>query len=81
MLVIQPSNGTIFKNDSASTTLTARLYQGGTELDTTGSYTYRWTRKLKDGTADTAFSATGKSITVSAADVDDRSMYQVSVTF
>ena len=81
MIVIDPSNGSMFKTKSQSTTLTCRIYQGGVELDTGGSYSYVWTRTLKDGTVDSSFSRTGKSITVSTDEVDDRSKYKCTVTF
>lgn len=77
---ILTSAGSVFKNSSGTTTLTAYVTQGGVELDPTGTlYTYKWTRNLKDGTTDSAFSATGKTITVTADQVDQKADYEVEV--
>lgn len=81
-IVILPSNGNVFKNSTGTTTLTARIYQGDSELDSAGtSFTYTWKRWLKNGTQDTSFSATGKTITVTAAQVDEKSDYEVTVSW
>ena len=82
MIVILTSNGSVFKNSSGTTTLTARIYQGATELDSAGtSFTYSWQRWLKNGTRDTTFSGSGKTITVSASNVDEKSDYEVTVSW
>ena len=81
MIVIEPSNGTMFKTKGATTVLRCRIFQGGTEIDSAGSKTYAWSRKLKDGTTDSSFSASGKQITVSTDNVDDRATYTCTVTF
>ena len=80
-ITIDASNGTVFKNDGETTVLTCRLYRGGTELDTQGSYTYNWARYWSDGTQDPSFGETGKSITVNEADITDRASYKCFVTF
>lgn len=64
-----------FKNGTGSQSMTAKLYQNGTEIDTagTGGYTYSWSLYKQDGTKDTVFGTkTGKTITVNATDVDVR---------
>lgn len=67
---ITSSNGTVFKNNSGSTVLTAHVYVGGVEQSITdagvcGSYgTVKW---YKAGVTDPV--ATGKTYTISAADV------------
>lgn len=79
-IVILTSAGSVFKNSSGNTTLTVRIYQGDSELDAAGTaFTYKWTRYLKNGNKDTSFSATGKSITVTAAQVDEKADYEVEV--
>ena len=72
--VIFSTGGTIFKNGEGSTTLTAKIYRGETEIDTGGTqYQYvweKWTEGVKDN-----WSAKGKSIDV------DYNHVNVSTTF
>lgn len=65
--MISTDNGTTFKNNEGSTTLTASVRDGVT--DVTDKFTISWS---KDGTD----LATGKSITVDAADVDGKALYR-----
>lgn len=65
--MISTDNGTTFKNNTGSTTLTASVRDGVT--DVTDKFTIVWS---KDG----ADLATGKSITVNAADVDGKALYR-----
>lgn len=65
------TNGTIFKNGEGETTLTAKVLDG--TKDITDSQTIKW---LKDGTE----ISTGKSITISAEDVDGRAVYRYEAT-
>ena len=65
--MISTDNGTTFKNNTGSTTLTASVRDGVT--DVTDKFTIVWS---KDGTE----LATGKSITVNAADVDGKALYR-----
>lgn len=74
LLSIDSSNGTIFKNTGVSTTLTAHVYVGGSEV--TGSSltalgTIKW---YKDG-GSTAV-ATGTTLNVSASDVASKAVYE-----
>lgn len=47
---IESTGGDIFKNTQGNSTLTCRLFQNGTEVDTDGSlYVYTWYRMDKDG--------------------------------
>ena len=77
MLTIDSSAGYIFKNTQAATTLTARVFQGGTEL--TGSAlsalgTIKW---YKDG-GSTAV-GTGASLVISAGDVTNHASYTANL--
>ena len=65
--MISTDNGTTFKNNTGSTMLTASVRDGVT--DVTDKFTIVWS---KDG----AELATGKSITVNAADVDGKALYR-----
>lgn len=65
--MISTDNGTTFKNNTGSTILTASVRDGVT--DVTDKFTIAWS---KDG----ADLATGKSITVNAADVDGKALYR-----
>lgn len=82
---IASTGGDVFKNGVGSTTLTAKLYRAGVELDAGGSaYTYTWTIFDKDGNVTTfnggASTKTGKSITVGDADVSVKSTFAVSIS-
>ena len=80
---IDSTGGNIFKNTVGSSTLTCRLWQNGQEVDVDGSgHTYAWTRMDKDGNAldeDGAWK-TGKSITVTGADVDVKTTFVCEVS-
>lgn len=70
---ITSSNGTIFKNTSIATTLTAHVYKAGVEV--TGSAltalgTIKW---YKDG--GTTAVATGQTLTIDAGDVTNKATY------
>ena len=75
-LTITSSNGTIFKNNSGSTVLTAHVYIGGVEQRVTNNGvcgnigSIKW---YKGGIAEPI--STSKSITVSASDVMNLAMY------
>ena len=88
VVVIESTAGDTFKNSSGSTTLKARLYRKGEELDadgTSSTYTYKWTRRDKNGVLDANFGGTGnqyktgKSIAVSASDVSNKAVFTCEV--
>jgi hypothetical protein len=84
-VVITSSGGDVFKNGAGSSTLTARLYQAGAEIDAGGSsHTYTWSIFDQNGNASTfnggASTKTGKSITVGDLDVSVKATFQVSVS-
>ena len=73
-MVITSSNGEIFKNSAIETTLTAHVYQAGTEV--TGSAltalgTIKW---YKDG-GSTAVS-TGQTLIINSGDVTNKAVYE-----
>lgn len=73
---IVSTGGDVFKNGTGSSQLTAKLFQAGKEIDTAGTdHTYAWTKYLEDGTLDSTFSKTGKTISVTDADVDVKSTF------
>lgn len=65
--MISTDNGTTFKNNTGSTTLTASVRDGVN--DVTDNFSINWKK-------DEADLATGKSITVNAADVDGKALYR-----
>ena len=75
-VVIESSAGTGFRNQSGSTTLTARVYQyGDNELDSSGtSFAYKW---YKNGTA--VSGGTSKTLTVNAPSTTDTYKCEVTI--
>ena len=72
-MAITTSNGSIFKNSSGSTTLTAHVYRAGSELssqDVAKLGTIKW---YKDG--GTTAVGTGATLSVSASSVDSKAVY------
>jgi hypothetical protein len=83
-VVIESSGGMVFKNGVGTSTLTAKLFQNGVEIDTGGAgHTYTWTLLDKDGSvrtfADASASKTGKSIAVGTSDVDVKSTFVCTI--
>lgn len=75
-IVIQSSNGSVFKNSSGSTVLTAYVFKGGVAqtVNTNGTVGTLGSLKWYKGTSTTAL-ATANSITVQAADVSSVESY------
>ncbi|MEH7236749.1 phage tail spike protein [Bacillus sp. JJ1562] len=74
------SSGDIFKNGLGQTTLTAKTFLGGFEVDSDGDkYSYQWVKRDKDGNVDTTFNQTGKSINVSSSDVEEKSTFVAEI--
>lgn len=85
-VTVTSSGGDVFKNGVGSTTLTAKVFRAGVELDAAGStYTYRWYKYDKNGTLVTGFGGsgvdykTGKTLAVGDADVDVKATFIVEV--
>ncbi|PKL27457.1 MAG: hypothetical protein CVV46_11450 [Spirochaetae bacterium HGW-Spirochaetae-2] len=83
-VVIESTGGMVFKNGVGTSTLKAKLFQNGSEVDAGGTgYTYTWTVLNKDGSArnfaDATSSKTGKTISVGTSDVDVKSTFVCTV--
>lgn len=84
--IIESTGGDVFKNGAGSTTLKARLFQAGVEIDSAGTkYTYKWYKYDKDSELVPDFGGsgtnykTGKTLSVGASDVDVKSTFKVEV--
>lgn len=73
-IAITSSNGTIFKNSAIATTLTAHVYQGGNELNSTQIAALGTIKWYKDGST-TALSTTGPTLTITAGQVTNKATY------
>lgn len=71
---VTSSNGTIFKNTSISTTLTAHVYKAGTELTSAQIAELGTIKWYKDGSS-TALSTTGATLNISTGDVSNKAVY------
>lgn len=85
MLVVDSTGGNIIKNGAGSTTLTARLFRNGEEIDVGGTqYNYKWT-KWQDNAMVPNFGGTGisfktgKSLAVGSADVNLKTTFKAEV--
>ena len=72
-MTVTSSNGQIFKNSEIETVLTAHVYQGGTELNSTQIAALGTIKWYKDGA--TTATATGQTLTISAGDVTNKATY------
>lgn len=79
--------GTVFKNGVGSTNVTCKLYQNGAEIDNGGTgYNYSWTKYDQNGNQDVNFGGTGiaaktgKTITITAAQVDEKANFICEVS-
>ena len=87
-LTIVSTGGDTFKNGNGSTTLTARLFQAGKEIDTntqSPQHVYKWYKYDKDGNLVKGYGGTnvdyktGKTLAVSADDVDTKATFRCEV--
>ncbi|MCT1186434.1 hypothetical protein EFL96_08990 [Lactococcus lactis] len=83
---IDSTAGSIFKNGSGTTTLTCRVFQSGAEVDTAGkTYTYKWSQRDHNGVLNANFGGignqykTGKTISVTARDINIKAQYTCEV--
>ena len=70
---ITSSNGTIFKNTSIATTLTAHVYKAGVEQTGTALTSLGTIKWYKDGS--TTAAGTGQTLTISAGSVSNKATY------
>ena len=83
-ITITSTGGDTFKNGVGSSTLTAKVFQAGAEVDVAGSkYTYTWNVFDSNGTASTfnggASTKTGKTVAVGDLDVSVKATFQVTI--
>lgn len=76
---ILSTGGAFFKNGVGSTTLTAKVYRAGQEIDSNGAGSYSWAKYDADGELVPTWTKTGKSISIGSADVDVKATYVVTV--
>lgn len=87
MVVIESTGGDVLKNGVGSTTLRARLFQNGAEIDSapTYAYTYTWTR-WQNNVMDANWGGvgistkTGKEVSVGSVDVDSKTTFKCEVS-
>lgn len=85
-VVIESSAGQFFKNNTGSTTLTAKVYQDGEEIDSAGTnLTYTWTMTDKDGepvttVGTTTFPKTGKTLNVTHDMIEVKGTFFCSIS-
>ncbi|QQO38688.1 tail protein [Bacillus phage BCPST] len=71
-LVIFSPEGTVFKNGQGEKNPVAKVFQGGVEIDVSGTiYDYKWSLRKANGTVDATFAMTGKTIKVTPDKVDN----------
>lgn len=71
-LVIFSPEGTVFKNGQGEKNPVAKVFQGGVEIDVSGTiYDYKWSLRKADGTVDATFAMIGKTIKVTPDKVDN----------
>ncbi|MCU7525659.1 MAG: hypothetical protein HF308_14370 [Ignavibacteria bacterium] len=78
---IVSSAGNVFKNSSGQTILTANVFIAGQETDLDGSrYTYTWHKYDKDGILVDSYVKSGKSVSVIADEITEKSVYSVDIS-
>lgn len=86
-MTIVSSGGDTFVNGKGETELTARLFQGGAEIDTTSpyTYTYKWYKYDQNGNPVLDWGGTGvnykpgKTLKVGSSDVDVKATFRCEV--
>lgn len=86
-VVVESSAGDVFKQGIGSTTLTARLFQNGQEIDAGATtYAYRWYKRDSSGNLVADFGGsgvdykTGKTLSVGSADVSTKATFVIEVS-
>lgn len=74
------SGGDVFKNGQGSSSLTARLFRAGEEIDVEGSaYEYTWKKYNNAGEIVPTFNKTGKTIEVNSSDVEIKATFVIEL--
>ena len=80
------SAGSVFKNGVGSTNLKAVLFRNGVIIDVAGTvYTYKWSKKDKNGTLDTSWGTSGYKTTaanvlpIDNTEVDAKATFNVEI--
>ncbi|MFD2628779.1 phage tail spike protein [Oceanobacillus kapialis] len=77
---IASTAGDTFKNGVGETELTAEVFLSGSVVDETGeNYTYVWNKRDKNGIPISDWNKSGKTITVSAVEIDEKATFTVDV--
>lgn len=77
---IVSSAGNLFRNSVGSTTLTAKTFLTGNEIDVDGArFDYRWHKFDKNGNYVPDFYEYSKSITVYASEIDEKATYRLEL--
>lgn len=83
---VESTAGDVFKNGTGSTTLNARVFQGGQEVDAAGTaYLYNWSKYDSAGALVTNFGGasvqykTGKTLAVSNADITAKATFKIEL--
>ncbi|CDQ41514.1 phage tail spike protein [Virgibacillus salexigens] len=77
---VESSAGNTFKNGEGSTELTATVFLSGTEVDKDGTnYTYIWNKYDKRGIPVSSWNKNGKTITVTADEIDEKASFSVDI--
>lgn len=86
-VAILSTGGSVFKNGVGTTTLTAKLYKAGEEVDSDGTkYNYKWVKYDKNGNLTPNFGGsgvnykTGKNVEVTHLDVDVKATFSVEIS-
>ena len=86
LVIVDSSGGSVIKNGSGSTTLTARVFRNGEEIDTgETAYTYKWS-KWQNNAMNANFGGTGnayktgKTLSVGSSDVNAVTTFKVEVS-
>lgn len=77
--VIESTNGDKFTNGNITTNLICRVFNAYGEVEDSSKYTYTW-EKYVNGTKDSAWSRTGKQISIDQNDVTAKATFACVVT-
>lgn len=81
LITIESSTGDVFKNGVGSTDLTATVFLTGNQVDETGDfYSYYWKKYDKQGIPISGYGKAGKTITVTAAEIDEKASFHVEIS-